>query len=291
VTATQFDVTERIPDKINVAQDDAPKPDLVAVKNRIAERVRSNSRDGKKLTPDHEVLALAPELEPDELRALLAEMAGQGLFGDIQAVVAPSGRIYLFSQKFLIAVEAADLGKIEEARHAIVERIRSDSSRVTLTTEADLEPLFPFPEPARRAALLAEIQADERFQDIVKVTGPKGEVYYHSDRHVSGNYAAVMMRAKAGDPLFAIAEFVRNNSRIMPAPTKITAFGDPVFGIDPARLDGVVEQVLRTSAYADVKRIVHPETRAVYLYSDRYLDEERAFGIMDWNEVGALRNP
>jgi len=291
VALTDIDVTERAPDKLNVVAEEGPPPDLEPLKARIAERVRADSRERRRLTRDEEVRVLVPELERDELSRLLAGMAEQGLYGDIKAVVAPSGRVYLFSEKHLIAAEAAELGRIEEARHAVADRIRADSSRIALTPAADLEPLFPFPEPERRAAFMAEVLADERFEDLQVTKGPKGEVYYHSDRHVSGNYAAVMTRAKAGDALFAIAEFVRHNSRIMPAPVCLTAFRDPVFGILQAKLDGFVEKLLETPAYADVKRLVHRETGAVYLYSDRYLDELRATEIMDWNEVGALRNP
>lgn len=291
MAVADFDVTERAPDKLNVVAGDATAADLDLVKNRIAGRVRDDSRERRRLTTDREIHVLVPELERDELSRVLAEMATQGLYGDIKAVVAPSGRIYLFSEKHLIAAEAAELGRIEEAKFTIAEKIRADSSRIVLTTAEELEPLYPFPEPERRAAFLAETLADERFKDLQVTKGPKGEVYYHSDRFISGNYAAVMMRAKAGDPLFAIAEFVRHNSRIMPAPVSTTAFRDPVFGILQAKLDGFVEKLLETPAYADVRRLVHRETGAVYLYSDRYLDEARAYEIMDWNEVGALRNP
>ncbi len=291
MTETTYDVTESAPDKLRVEAPDAPPPDRALLKARIAEKVRADSRDRRRVTPEGEVQALTAELSRAERSALLEEMAGESLYGDVKAVVAPSGRVYLFSEKHLIAVEAAELGRIEEARLAIVERIRTDSGRIVLTSVADLEPLFPFPEPERRAVFLAEIRADERFQDIQVVTGPKGELYYHSDRYVSGNYAAVMMRAKAGDPLFAIAEFVRHNARIMPAPTKTTAFADAVFGIAAAQLQGLLDELTRTPGYEDVKRIVHPRTRAVYLYSDRYLDEQRAFDIMDWEEVGIFKNP
>jgi hypothetical protein len=291
MTATEHDLTQCIPDKLNVEAAEPPKPDLALVKERIAERVRCDSRDRGRLTPEHELGAVAPELEPGELSALLAEMAGQGLFGDVKGLVAPSGRVYLFSEKHLIAIEAAELERVEEARFAIVERIRADSSRITLTLAADLEPLYPFTEPEKRASFLAETLADERFADIQTVKGPKGELYYHSDQYVSGNYGAIMMRAKAKDPCWAIAELVRDRSRIMPAPTRATLFSEAVFEIDPTTLDATLGELLQASEYADLKRLVHPTTGAVYLYSDRYLDAQRAFYIMDWEEVGAQRNP
>jgi len=291
MTSTFTDLSTPEPDKLRVVADDPPPLDLGQLKARIAEKIRADSRDLRRLTPEKAILALVPELDPRELRALVSEMASEGAYADVKAVVAASGRIYLFSEKHLIAVEAAELGRIEEARFAIVERIRSDSSRIVLTTGADLEPLFPFPEPERRAALLAEIRADERFQDIQVVSGPGGEVYYHSDRYVSGNYGAIMMRARTGNPCWSIAELVRDRSRIMPSPTKLTVFDDPVFLLAPGKLASLVEELLTREGFEDVKRIVHPKTRAVYLYSTRYLDERRAFDIMDWEEVGLLKNP
>ncbi|MFT3912864.1 MAG: hypothetical protein QM704_01905 [Anaeromyxobacteraceae bacterium] len=274
-----------------VTDDDAPEVDPAPLRLRIAERVRADSRDRRALTPDAALFALVPELSRSELRALLEEMSREGAYGDIKAVVAPSGRVYLFSERHLIAVEAAELGRLEEARLAVVERIRADSSRITLTAAADLEPLLPYPEPERREAFLAELRADPRFQDIQAVTGPKGETYYHSDRFVSGNYGAIMMRARASDPCWSIAELVRDRSRIMPAPTRLDVFRDPVFQLDADRLGGFVDELLAREGYADVKKLVHPRTRALYLYSDRWLDEGRAREIMDWEEVGALRNP
>jgi len=286
-----FDLTQPPPEKLHVVTAEEAPPDLEAIKGRIAGRVRSDSRERRRLTPEQEVIDLVPELERPELSSVLAAMAAENRFGDVKAVVAPSGRVYLFSEKHLIALEAADLGRIEEARFAIVDRIRTDSSRVALTAAADLEPLFPFPEPERRASLLAEIRADPRFADLQTITGPAGELYYHSDRYLSGNYGTIMMRARVKDPCWAIAEMVRDRSRIMPAPTRTTVFREAVFEIDPALLDGIVEELLRKAGFEDLKRIVHPKTKATYLYSDRYLDESRAIEIMDWEEVGAARNP
>jgi hypothetical protein len=218
-------------------------------------------------------------------------MAGQGAYADVRAVVAPTGRIYLFSEKHLIALEATELGRAEEAKHAIVERIRQDSSGIVLTRPEDLEALYPFPEPERRAALLEELRADPRFQDVQQTTGPDGQVFWHSEKYVSGNYATIMMRAKAGDALVSIAEFVRERSRNMPATVPVSQFEDPVFGIDFLGIEAKLEELARLPAYADIRRLVHPETGAVHLYSSRHLQERRAFELMDWVEVGALRNP
>jgi hypothetical protein len=284
------DPSQREPDKLRVEAPEAPAPDCAAIKARIAERVRGDSGAGR-LTTEAELAAITAELDLEALRAVLAEMGRDSGYADVKALVSPAGRVYLFSERHLAWIEAQDKARVEEARFAVVERIRADSSHILLTAAVDLEALLPFEEPGPRAAFLAEILADPRFADVRVVTGPKGETYYHSEWYVSGNYGAIMMRAKVNDPCWAIAEFVRHRSRVMPAPTNVATFQDPVFRLDPASLDGVVEKLLRTAEYADVKKLVHPETHAVYLYSTESMEERQAHSIMDWEEVGALRNP
>jgi hypothetical protein len=286
----RFDLGEPEPDKIRVEAPEPPPVDVEQSKARIAEKVRSDSR-AKRLTSEQDVLELTPELQRDELRGVFSGMATEALYGDMRAVVASSGRVYLYSEDHLASDEAADRGVAEEAKLVIVEKIRSDSAAIALTPLSDLEPLIPFDDPAKRTALLDDIQGEDRFRDIRVVSGPEGEVYYHSDRYMSGRYGAIMMRAKANNRTWAIAELVREHSQIMPAPTPVTTFKEAVFEIPPGELDGAVEALLRTAEYSDVKKLVHPKTGAVYLYSDRFLDERAAFAVMDWNEVGALRNP
>jgi hypothetical protein len=291
MTPTELDPSQPAPDKLQVAAPDAPAVDRSELKARIAEKVRNDSRERSALTTEEELLEATPELEVDEVRALLTEMASGAAYGDIKALVAPAGRVYLFSEKYLGPEAALEDGRVEEAKHAIVERIRSDSTAAALTSVGDLEPLFPFPEPEGRAALLDAIRADARFQDIQVLCVPSGERYYHSDRHMSCNYAAIIMRAKAKNPCEAIAEMVRNRSSVMPAPTQVSVFKESVFEIAPEALDATIDELLGKPEFADIQKLVHPRTRAVYLYSDRYLEASRAFEIMDWDEVGVFRNP
>lgn len=286
-----FDPTRPRVEKLQVEAAEPPPPDGAALKARIAEKVRADSTERKALTSEFAIRALEPELPRERLSALLAEMGSEDRYGDIKAIVTPSGRIYLFSEAQLVWIEASDQARNEEAKIAIVQQIRADSRRTALTAAADLEPLFPTADPEERDRLVAELRADPRFADIGVVTGPKGETYYHSDLYLSGSYAGIQMRAKLDDPLWAIAAFVRERSRIMPTPTKLSLFEEPVFGIDPAKLSAFVDEVLKKPEYADLKKMVHPTTGAIYLYSEKYLEAKRAFFIMDWDEVGAAQNP
>lgn len=294
VGTMSFDPTMVSVEKLRVQTSLPAALDPAALKRRIAELVRTDSKERRVPTLEHAVQALATDLPAEGLSALLAEMAGEPEYADVKAVVAPTGRVYLFSEPALDRDTAVARSLVEEAKLAIVEKIRSDSLYVALTPMADLEPLFPSAEPAERAALLAELRADARFQDIQALTGADGEQHFHSATHLSGNYGKIMLRAKAGDPALAIAELVRDRSRIMPAPTRLSTFDDQVFQLSRQQIDAFVDGLGKPDAspeFADIKRLVHPETGAVYLYSDRWQLEVDAVSVMDWEEVGAARNP
>ncbi len=278
-----------VPEKLQAVHE-APDAAPAALKAAVAAHVREASKAGRVAT-EQSVRALAPELSQQRFSALLAEMAGEGAYGDVKAIVAPSGRVYLFSETSLIAVEAQEKAGIDEAKIAIAEKIRGDSRMLVLTPASALEPLFPFEDAARRAALLEEVKADPRFQDLHELAGPKGERYWHSDAYVSDNYGKIMMRSKTADFGWAIAEFVRDRSMIQPAPTRLTVFKESVFGIDFRKIEDLVLRMLAKPEYADVKRIVQRETGAVYLYSERFLTEAQATQLMDWEEVEKARNP
>lgn len=287
----RFDPTQHPGEKLQACAAEPAELPRARIEGQIAETVRADSRDRKVPTQEHVIRGLVPDLAGGELTAILADMAESERYADIKAIVAPSGRIYLFSEPLLSRDEAGARCLAEEAKYEIVKRIRTSSQAIVLTPAAELEALFPWPEPERRAALMAELQADERFKDIQTVTGPQGELYYHSDAYLSGNYGKVMMRARRNDAAFAISELVRDRSR-MPAPTKLTLFQDRVFGLSPEQIEQFLEQLQDPRGkYADIQKMVHPVTGAVYLYSNKCMHELTAYRIMDWEEVGASQNP
>jgi len=135
------------------------------------------------------------------------------------------------------------------------------------------------------------MQTDARYWDIKPVTTPSGEVCFHSDAYLNGNYATILMRAQANDPCATVAETVRDASRIYPRPTPVQVFREKAFGIDPEKLDALVAETLTKPEFPDIKKMVHPSTGAVYLYSTKYMSDGQAWYIMDWEEVGRANNP
>jgi hypothetical protein len=288
-----FDPNLVQPENVRASFAEDPEVSPAELRARLAALVRADSQRGRP-TPEQAVLEAVAPLDRDGLRELLEGLAADAACADVKAIVVPSGRFYLFSEPTLDRNAAAGRCFREEAKLAIVERIRRDSRSTALTSMGDLDPLFPSPEPADRAELLAELRADERFRDVQALAAADGETWFHSDAHLSGNYGKIMMRAKAADPALAIAELVRDRSRTMPAPTKVTLFQERVFELSPDQIEAFLEGLGRPDAvpdYADIKKLVHPTTGAVYLYSDRWLLEAAALRVMDWDEVGASQNP
>ena len=278
-----------MPDKLHVDMPDAPPPDPAALKDVIAQRVRADSRERRQVTPEETILALCAEFPPDAIRDVLSVMGAEASYADIKAAVAASGRVYLFSVAHLPAAEAQERGRLEEAKSLVAEQVRDDSQALALTPFSALEPLLPTKDAQEQEKLFAEMQGDERFRDIGRLEGPKGEAWFHSDNFLTGAYARILLRAKALDAAHAIAELVRDRSRTIPRPTSISTFRDRAFGIDPARLDEVVAQAL--SQNDDIRKVVHPETGGAWLYSERFLSAQQAASMVDWDEVGAARNP
>ena len=285
-----YKAIQPVTEKVNASPREAPRVDPSELKQRIAQTVRADSNERLAPTREPAIQELAWGFAQEELSALLSEMGTEPRFADIKAIVAPSGRVYLFSEGTLTRNDAAEKCFLCESRIGVVEKVRRDSQLLALTALAELEPFFPSAEPAQRTAFLAEVRAE--YRDIQSARGPDGQEYLHSDLYVSTSYGKIMLRAQENDPAGAIAELVRDRSRNMPAPTKLTVLNESVFRLTTEQIQGFLDGLERQgSALSDIKKLVHPETGAVYLYSSKWLPESVAFQRMDWEEVGALRNP
>jgi hypothetical protein len=292
----------RAPDKLNVvfatetttgtAAGKHPGPTIEEIKESMAEKIRLNAKERSAMTVAETVFDLVPHTKREYITRMLEEMAADERYADIKAVKTDSGRVYFFSKEYIEADEAVGKSRIEEVKVKIAEKIRGDSrERLALTPTGELYPLIPEPERYQIAAILNEMQADERYSDIRKVTTAKGSVFFHSNRHISGGYATLLSRGTAKNPCAAIVDSVRDESRIYPRPTNIRIFLQKEFDIAPGELERAIPEILRKEEFADIKMLVHPTTGGVYLYSNRYLVEALASSLVDWEEVGRDANP
>ena len=277
------------------AQADALKAKTEAIKARIAEQVRVDSQQRAALTPEESIIELDDDLRYGrmELGAILAEMAAEEGYGDIKSLTTASGMVFLYSDTCITAEDAAAKGLVEEAKIMLARAIREDSlAKVKLTPAGEIYAMAPDTDPAILDALLKGMQTESRFSDIKTVTAANGDVYFHSDKYLVSNYAATLLMAMAGDHYSTIAATVREDSNIYPRTTSIAIFRDQeVYGVPSGEVETIVAELLRKSEYGDIKKIVHPVTGSVHLYSERYITADRAWAMMDWEEVGRANNP
>ncbi len=272
---------------------DTPEPvTLKEVKERIAEKVREDGREFAGMIPSQDVFEIVPGPQQDKITSILEEMSSDGRYADIKAVTTASGMVFFLSSRYIETDKAIETSRIEELKFLIAEKIRADSQNdVKLTSVADLQSLAPEREQEGIAAILDAMRTDERYADIRAVTSPNGNVYYHSDRHMSGYYAIVLSRVAAKDPSATIAAMVRDESRIYPRPTCVQLFTEEIFGIPSPDLRAIVEETMRKPEFDDIRMMIHPTTGGVYLYSSKYLNQSTAWSLMDWQEVVRDANP
>jgi len=270
----------------------AAEPAAEEIKAKIAERIRADGEERAAMTPSEAVFALVPGSQPDRITAILEGMAADDRYADIKAVTTASGMVFFLSKTHIGTDEAIAKSRLEEVKFLFAEKVRADSKNdVALTSVSDLLSLAPEMERDRIASILDEMRTDDKYADIKPVTSPKGDVYYHSEKHMSGYYAVVLSRVAAKDPVATIAAMVRDESRIYPRPTCIELFMDPMFKIPTEELKAVFDEMAQKPDYSDIKLMVHPETGGVYAYSSQYLSGDVAYQKMHWVEVVKPANP
>lgn len=269
------------------AVEELPAVDL---KETIAERIRTDCLELGILTSEGSLIELAPGEQPHEaVSAALAEMAKDPGYADIKAVTTASGLVFFYSERHIKVAEAAAKSLLEEVKFRIGEKVRADSKDAEMLTPVDA--LYEEIGWDRSAYSPDEIQKDPRYEDIKTVTAGTGEMFFYSTRHISDYYALVLARVAAKDACVLIAETVRDESRIYPRPTCIMLFLERPFSVKEDDLEAVVRNTLERPEFSDIKAMIHPATGAVYLYSNKYLDGERAFMKMDYEEVIRPANP
>lgn len=171
------------------------------------------------------------------------------------------------------------------ATQLLAERIRSDSASLRLTGIAELQALYPEEDVGE---LLAGIEA-AGFADVKRATGCKGE-YYYSESSMTASYATRLARVDDDDVASLIAETVRDESRIYPRPTPVASFHAPPYSISP---QAFAIAALKLGREADLSDIRHCSASdgSEYLYSDRFLSEDLAKGLAEYDAVERWQNP
>lgn len=257
------------------------------VKAKLVHNVRRNSKRYGVLTSSHILAVLAQGLPADFHRPLLESISQDPLCSDIRTLLTQSGQLFFYSIAHMSSEDAAAKGELEEVKLAMAERIRRDSRIATaLTPLCAMFAQFSDITPVKVCSMLNEMQTQAHYRDIRTVSATSGELYLYCDAHITEKYAAMLAKSAVSDACQTIVETVREESRLYPRPTKVSAFTSQVYGIPPATLQPCIVRVLNSSEYSDIRKLVHPETEAEYLYSTLHMAEDQAVALMKWLEEG-----
>lgn len=256
----------------------------------IADKVRSDSQSLDKPIPVEVLGTLFPDMKPDEIVDHLAALVKIEKYSDIKVMTSGSGAAYLYSDTFVAPEDASKKILMEETQVKIADQVRRVSKEsAQLIAAPALVEYVPDVPPSEIAEFVTAMASDPRYEDIHQVTGPAGVAYLYSETYLTNNYANLLARVESKDPCTAVAETVREESRIFPRPTKVELFYAPVFQIDPGQMETVVENTLRRPEFADIRKIV-ATTGAIYLFSDKYMEPGQAETLVRWEEVDKYRN-
>jgi hypothetical protein len=256
----------------------------------IAAKVRADSNLAR-LTHVEELESLFAGKTPEQIIHLVAELIKTEQYQDIKVLISASGAGYLYSASFIAPAEAGEKALMEEVQETVANKVRADSAEsARLTPMKDLPELFPDAPPEQIEKFAGMMAGADKYQDIESVIGPGGAGYLYCATHMTENYAKLLARVETKNPFAAIAETVREESRIYPRPTKVALFYEPVFQIDANLMQIAVEGISQRVEYKDIKKIVAPNG-AIYLFSDLYLSEPQAQAFVQWEEVDKLNNP
>lgn len=258
---------------------------VAEVKAKLIHNVRRDSKRYGALTSSHILSVLAKGLPADQQHGLLDAISEDEVCSDIRTLATPSGQLFFYSLSFISCEDAAAKAKLEEVKATMAEKIRRESRVTTaLTPLSSLFALFPDLQSVKICSLLNEMQTQVQYRDIKTVSAFSGEMYLYCQMHITDTYASLLVRSAATDACSTIVETVREESRIYPRPTKVSVFSSQVYGIPAATLQPCIVRVLNSPEYADIRKLVHPESESEYLYSNLHMTEEQAYSLMKWLE-------
>lgn len=167
----------------------------------------------------------------------------------------------------------------------VAEHIRTESRAAALTDPAVFaEGPFSLDEE-ELGRVMGDLAQDEAYADIVHTADERtGAEYLHSTTFLTVAYAKHLIRARANDPAYLIAQTVRENSEIYPKPTSLEFFEADPFGLELDDVLTYMKAILKDEACADIKPVT-VSNGMVYLYSDKFLSEAQAQAMAQWVEV------
>lgn len=179
---------------------------------------------------------------------------------------------------------------------ALADAIRRASADGTVTAHQALQARLDAaregesePQEDTLETLLSQIRADASCQDIQTIAQQENGFYY-SDRHMSHNYARILVFTHEQDACATLAHSVRFECETYPRPFKARMLALPPYGFDQDKIASALRFLAQSEAYRDIHQVA-ASNGAVYLYSDRFMSVGKAQGLCEWIEVEQYENP
>jgi len=129
----------------------------------------------------------------------------------------------------------------------------------------------------------------EENDDLKKVSGSDGNLWYYSGRWMSEAYARILSQ-KGGDPLPLMAETIRENSAKYPRPIPLDVFRNPPFEMTEEEIQTSLQRMREQDDYKDIAATT-TSVGTLFLYSRAHLEPDHAAMLAEWMDVGQANNP
>lgn len=186
----QDEATTEQDDEVEEEQDEDAL--LNEAKLKIAEKVRGDSKDLHKLVAVETLAGLMPENQIESASAVIAEMTESGEYPDLQSIIAPNGKTFLYSDKYMSAQYATMLSRVEADNKGtpIAMTVRDDSKAYHRVTHIEFfqAKLFNIA-PEEFDSTIAQMLEQEEFKDIKLLVASTGARFLYSDLYIDDFYA------------------------------------------------------------------------------------------------------
>lgn len=154
-------------------------------------------------------------------------------------------------------------------------------------------------EAARQAPAEPRDITDEYFNEVLdavladdcgvaKLIAWDEKEYYHYRPLLSVSYARIL--SAKNNPVEQLCDRVRECSRIYPRPVLLGAFQDEPFNFTPEALQEILQKLPEDPKTNDIK-FTQSSLGTVYLYSNRYLDDDYADFLVEHIDVDLVMSP
>lgn len=132
-----------------------------------------------------------------------------------------------------------------------------------------------------------ELEADASGIECLK--GADGSLYFYDAGIMSSSFARWAFLGAQDNPLDALAECAREESRRYPRPLSARSLGnDPLF-LTEEEVEQAWQQASAREDYADIRKTV-ASNGSVYFFSTTYLSPQQAAALAEWDAVGRYMN-